>query len=181
MNDVLLFLIIMGFICLLVLVLYGGVKIRKMDTHVKELAYKNKLLENKIIQIKEENHQKRQSYRVEFSPEECVAQILNAEELHLNDIGGEEFPVYMDNLSISGVRIKSHVDLPVQFGIKLRMVFTLRGETFHQKGIFKRKEAYSGIQTITYGVKFIEMRQKDEKRLASILNTIQREQHYKFA
>lgn len=115
---------------------------------------------------------KRRNFRVSFvAPIPCKARIssINRKKISLNKF----FPVYINDLSASGMKIKTEFDLPLNKNIILHLAFNFVDKSFALQGSLIWKD--DKVNQKIYGVKFIDLTEKEERQLVYDLNKFQLE------
>lgn len=149
-------------------------KLQKKDDEIKQLTHDLEDLQQKINQ-----QQKRKTFRLDILDADCEFTLLKMENEDLEDIKDKLFTGKVKDISITGLKLASVNDFPVRKHITVQLDFTIREETFSLKGKLVRKEEQQDNRYVCYGVKFVEMRIKDEEKLFTIQRHIEIERHKK--
>ncbi|MGM8213911.1 PilZ domain-containing protein, partial [Virgibacillus sp. W0430] len=107
----------------------------------------------------------------------CTITFLDFGTHKLNSLIKKSVVGNIHDISVGGLRFSCTIDLPVQYHVVTLIYFEIFEETFHVKCTLIRKESKINRNVFNYGVKFIELDSKDEKRLAAIVNSLELATH----
>jgi len=114
--------------------------------------------------------EKRNSFRVYLpEPLEGTGKIITVDKE--NVALRKRFPLRILDLSVSGAKISSSLDFPIEREIIIELTFEVEQEEFTLLGQLLRKKHINSAWE--YGIRFMGMLPKDERRLAKILNVYQ--------
>lgn len=131
----------------------------------EELLQKGTLLP-KCTTIKNNYQQIRKYYRFKFP--HLVQAEMTVIEVNNKKVDLKTANILIEDISLGGLKIQSHLSLPVASNIRFRFIFTVMNETFDKTGkLLWKNEGKS--KTYIYGVEF-DKSQVDDERLAPIIN-----------
>ncbi|MFS0672057.1 PilZ domain-containing protein [Ornithinibacillus sp. 179-J 7C1 HS] len=174
MEDILLVTLIILFTISLILIALI-VLIDKKNRKIKMLESQLDILNSNRTVATLKKLSGRKNYRVKVYNCPAELTILDSEENKFKKLNGKKFDGSIEDISLSGVRIKCEYSLPVNVKFKLRINFTLKNEEFKLDALLIRKEEHFKIKSITYGIEFIEPQQEEIKRLAFCLHSLESE------
>ncbi|CQR46762.1 Phytochrome-like protein cph2 [Paraliobacillus sp. PM-2] len=95
-------------------------------------------------------------------------------EMHITSVNKKKIDlagtnILIENISLEGLKIMSHLDLPIQSQLQFKFTFTLMDETFVYPGKFIWKEEAGG-NIFYYGIHFPNIDEQQKDHLAKYLN-----------
>ncbi|WP_141433827.1 PilZ domain-containing protein [Bacillus sp. 03113] len=169
-----LFLIVLTFIFLLMHRLYhqnkkkSGVKTQHFEK-VKEISsYKSQ--QNQF-------QDQRSSFRVNVNQIYCTITFYHFGNIKLQNLKNKKINGYIENISLTGLKILSDYELPVRHDISILISFKLKDFVFNLKGKIVRREDHLENKLVAYGIHFLEMVPNQQKHLNIILNRLQKREY----
>jgi c-di-GMP-binding flagellar brake protein YcgR len=133
-------------------------------------------LTKKISTLSSKSEQ-REAFRVDILMEECVFDVVKIGNNSLDNSLGKRGKVR--DLSFSGMKLISDVDLPVREHVLIRLKISVKDEQFELLGVIKRKEEYDLRSKIVYGIEFKNVDEAHKTALYQLLNAIEVERKRK--
>ncbi|UFU00156.1 PilZ domain-containing protein [Radiobacillus kanasensis] len=116
----------------------------------------------------------RENFRIELWDKVCEVHFLDFDNGQLSSLKYKNFDASLDNISLGGLKFVCAYNLPVNRDIIVEIRFTIKQNYFSLKGEILRKEEHKGkeVESIRYGVKFLELSAEDKERLHFVLNQL---------
>jgi c-di-GMP-binding flagellar brake protein YcgR len=147
-----------------------------LSKNLKEKESEINVLTKKISTLSSKSEQ-REAFRVDILMEECVFDVVKIGKTSLDNNKGNKGKVR--DLSFSGMKLISDVDLPAREHVLLSLKIIVRDEQFELLGVIKRKEEYDLRSKIIYGIEFKNVDQTHKTALYQLLNAIEVERKKK--
>ena len=116
------------------------------------------------------NH--RNNFRVTLNEINCSVKFLDFENKTLSALTHKMFNGYLENISMSGLKLICDFDFPVKQSILIEINFELKNHEFILRGEIVRKEENNNKDLVAYGIQFLDIHEEESKLLNLILNQI---------
>lgn len=120
---------------------------------------------------------RRKCFRVEVDNIYCIIKFIDFANSKLNKLKNRTINGYIENISLSGLKIVSDYELPVRSDIRITISFKLEDYVFTMKGKIVRREDHIENKYVGYGVEFLELLPNQRKQLNMLLNKIYNLKH----
>ena len=112
---------------------------------------------------------KRKDFRISLD-QECTIEFIEFENKQLNKLLHKKIVCHLENISVSGVKILSELNLPVKPKIIVSINFYIKNKEFNLIGEIVRQEVHTQKNLFGYGIRFINMNHIEQKKLLRTLN-----------
>lgn len=156
--------------------IFLNVKKRKKAGNVTR---ENVQADDKIFNITQINTGKnrRKCFRVKVDNIYCIIKFIDFGNSKLNKLKNRTINGYIENISLSGLKIVSDYELPVRSDIRITISFKLEDYVFTMEGKIVRREDHIEKKYVGYGVEFLELLPNQRKQLNMLLNKMYNLKH----
>lgn len=113
---------------------------------------------------------KRRCFRVQTNDIYCILKFDDFGDPKLQKLKNKTIDGYIEDISLSGIKVVSNYELPIRSDIRITTSFQLDQFVFSLKGKIIRRQDHLNVENVIYGIEFYDLQPNQQKQLNRWLN-----------